>query len=699
VPGVNNVYTFTIQVLDQVTQFTASQTFTLAVVGGLAITSTTLPDAVLNHPYSFQFQGTGGANLVWSVQPGWPLPPGFALSPSGLLTSPTGPGNSLGKFQLEIQLTNPQLELTTPPNLYPFTLYVTLGPLGINQAALQPTIQNLPYVAQLTGSGGIPPYAWSFATPNPQGLSIGVNTGTVSGTLTNAGTFSIPVVLTDSVGRVYTQTYSLTVGAAVSITKTAFANGPAGVPYSDSLTASGGAFPYRWDLVSGSLPPGLTLTTINNNGIISGIPTTEGTFPFTARVTDFVGGVATRLFTITIGPVLTITTTSLPDGVVGSAYSQTLTNINGTAPFTWSIDSGALPPGIQLNSATGVISGTPTSAGNFTFDVQVNDALQAVAHRTLSIKIPLLISPNALSGIVLAAFSQTLTATGGQPPYIWFSGALPAGLQLNSATGVISGTPGTAGSSPVVFTATDVNGLTGTKTVTINILLPPAPATTIGVGTTTQPVVTISTGAPYPLEITGFLTLTFASSVGSTDGGEARFSDGTRQLFFVVRPNTTQGLFTTVSNGTPAIMTGTVAGTITLTVSMSASGQDITPSPAPTQTITIKPAVPVITSVTLQQVTGGLSVVVSGYSNTREVSSGSFTFTVSSGNTLSQATIPVSLASAYTTWFSNSASNATGGQFKLTVPFSVTQGAATAVTKVSVTLTNGQGPSLPVSSQ
>ena len=168
-------------------------------------------------------------------------------------------------------------------------------------------------------------------------------------------------------------------------------------------------------------------------------------------------------------------------------------------------------------------------------------------------------------------------------------------------------------------------------------------------------------------------------------------------MFFVVRPNTTQGLFTTVSNGTPAIITGTVAGTISTTVSMSAGGQDITPNPAPSKTITIDAGVPVITSVALQQVTGGISVVVQGYSNTREVSSGSFTFSVSSGNTLSVATLIVPLTSAYTTWFNNSASNATGGQFRLTVPFSVT-GSATAVTKVSVTLTNTKGASIPASS-
>ena len=282
---------------------------------------------------------------------------------------------------------------------------------------------------------------------------------------------------------------------------------------------------------------------------------------------------------------------------------------------------------------------------------------------------------------MLTAFSQTVTATGGTPPYTWSSGALPTGLQLNSATGVITGTPGVAGTSQVAFTVTDLNGLTGTKTIAITISQSPPPTTTIGVGATTQPAVSLTTSAAYASEITGVITLTFVSSPGGTDGGEARFSDGSRSLQYIVHANQTQAIFPTVSSGTPAIVTGTVAGTITLTATMSAGGQDITPSPAPTKTIVIDSGVPVITSVALQQVTGGINVVVTGYSNTREISSGSFTFTVSSGNTLSQAQITVQLTSAFTAWFNNAASNATGGQFKLTVPFSVTQGSATAITE------------------
>ena len=307
------------------------------------------------------------------------------------------------------------------------------------------------------------------------------------------------------------------------------------------------------------------------------------------------------------------------------------------------------------------------------------------------------ITSGDFNGTFLSAFSQTLAATGGTPPYTWSvtAGGLPAGLQLNSATGVISGTPSSpSGITRVLFTATDARGQSGSKTIAITINLPPAPVTSISLGSTTQPTVGLSTGTSYPVDITGVLTLTFASSVGGT-GEESRFApSGSRTLSFTVPANTTQATFQTAN---AAIITGTVAGTITLTASMSATGQNITPSPAPTRTITVDAAVPVITSVTLQQATGGINVVVQGYSNTREVSSGSFTFSVSSGNTLSQATLTVPLTSAYTTWFNNSASNATGGQFRLTVPFSVT-GSATAVTKVSVTLTNSKGASIPASS-
>jgi len=694
-PGVNATYGFIVQVLDQVTGFTASQTFTFNVVGGLAILTTTLPDAIVNQPYTpIQLQAVGSPTLIWSVQKGWVLPPGIILSPGGVLS---GTGLNVGQYMFVIQAASPATGLVATRT---FSFFITLGPLSISERTLPVATQNIPYQVNLTPLGGIPPYTWSFDVPNQQGFSIGFNTGVISGTPTKAGVVALPVTLKDSAGRAFSISYALNVGTAVSITTTFLANSPPGLPYSDTLTATGGVLTYQWSVVAGGLPPGLTLTTKNGIGLVSGTPTTPGVFQFTVQVLDFAGGTDRKVFSITIGPVLAITTTSLPDGALGGVqYSQTLAATNGTPLYTWSIATGSLPPGLQLDGATGIISGTPTAAGTFTFDVQVNDTARGVAHRNLTINIPLLITNGDLSGVALAAFSQTLTAAGGKPPYTWSSGALPAGLQLNSATGVISGTPGAGGTSQVAFTVTDVKGLTGTKIVNITILQPPAPATSIGVdSSSTQPAVSLTTSAPYASDITGVLKLKFAPAPGITGTDNIiGFSDGSTSLQFTVPATQTRATFT-ASNGAPKIITGTVAGTITLTASLTAGGQDITPSPAPTKTITIDPAVPVILSVALQQVTGGLNVVVTGYSNTREVSSGSFTFAVSSGNTLSQSQLTVPLTSAYATWFASATSNATGGQFKLTVPFSVTQGAASAITKVGVTLTNSKGASASVSS-
>ncbi len=159
-----------------------------------------------------------------------------------------------------------------------------------------------------------------------------------------------------------------------------------GSPYSTTLTASGGESPYSWSVVQGSLPSGLSLA--GASGVISGTPTAAGTSSFTVQVQDSESShlTSTTNLSITVVSNLTVSTKNLPAGTVGQAYQTNLSAINGTPPYTWSLLSGSLPAGVTLSSS-GVISGTPSAAGTWSFGVQVNDSESDSASATLPLTI------------------------------------------------------------------------------------------------------------------------------------------------------------------------------------------------------------------------------------------------------------------------------------------------------------------------
>ncbi len=175
-------------------------------------------------------------------------------------------------------------------------------------------------------------------------------------------------------------------------------DGVIGISYKFLLVASGGVKPYTWTISEGSLPPGLSLST---DGIISGTPTQLGMFNFTAKVTDSQSPTQaynTLKASITINPVLGLTASPLPTGLVGSNYSGTIEASNGLPPYQFTLadpTNEPLPPGLSLTTTLnpnggadiGSITGVPTTAGVYTFPVEVTDADFEVATATFTITV------------------------------------------------------------------------------------------------------------------------------------------------------------------------------------------------------------------------------------------------------------------------------------------------------------------------
>ena len=308
----------------------------------------------------------------------------------------------------------------------------------------------------MTATGGGAPYAWSVVSGAlPVGLSLHATTGAISGTPTTAGTYDFTIRVRDAgtPQQTFTRAYTVVIHTPLAFGPAALPNEIVDTAYNQTLTATGGVSPFTWSVSAGTLPSGLSFDA--ENQVISGTPTVAGTYNFTIQVQD--SGTPQQTYTIEytirIFDPLTITTPSLQNAIAGTAYSQTLTATGGGAPYAWSVSSGTLPSGLSLNTATGAISGTPTTSGIYDFKLQVKDSgtPQKTATKTFSINIYGLLATNPTTisqGIVGTPFSQTFTASGGASPYVWSvsDGNLPPGLTFEAETRSITGIPTTSGS-------------------------------------------------------------------------------------------------------------------------------------------------------------------------------------------------------------------------------------------------------------
>jgi hypothetical protein len=176
-----------------------------------------------------------------------------------------------------------------------------------------------------------------------------------------------------------------TIFPAIVLSPSSLPAGQVGTPYSQTITASGGTGTgFTFSVTGGSLPPGLTLTP---GGLLSGTPTTAGPFTFTISATDSSAFVGSQTYSPTIFPAIVVSPSSLPAGQVGTPYSQTITATGGTGTgFTFSVTGGSLPPGLTLTPG-GLLSGTPTTAGNFSFTVTATDSGAFIGSQGYSVAI------------------------------------------------------------------------------------------------------------------------------------------------------------------------------------------------------------------------------------------------------------------------------------------------------------------------
>jgi hypothetical protein len=317
--------------------------------------------------------------------------------------------------------------------------------------------------------------------------------GSITSQTNSSATYAAPAMVSAASNATITATsitdatksgsVQITVNPSPVVITTSVPPATVGAQYSAGISASGGTSPYSWSVKSGSLPSGLSISA--GTGItatVTGTPTVWGSNSTTIQVTDAKQISSSQVLSFLVNaPKVMLFTISLLGGVINEPYSQSLQATSGVPPYVWSITSGSLPPGLQLNASSGLISGTPSAIERSSFVAQVTDTntptpSSASANLAITINSPLAIATTTLaSGSVRSAYAQTISVTGGVPPIFGFSpisgGSLPNGLTLNQ-NGTVTGTPTVAGTSSFNFEVADSqvpvsNIVTGTLSITI----------------------------------------------------------------------------------------------------------------------------------------------------------------------------------------------------------------------------------------
>ncbi len=431
----------------------------------------TPPNGTQNVAYAgYTFVADGFPAPTYSVQSGT-LPMGLTLSAGGVLSGTPTVSGIIGP--IVVRATNIAGTFDTAP----FNIQMSIAPSAFSAQMPPSGALGLTYSYIFTANGfPAPTYSVQSGTL-PPGLTLNAVTGDLAGTPTAGGTYSGIIIRASNIAGAFNSApATITVSGAPTVFAAAPVSGVVGTPYSYFFTANGFPTP-TYSVFSGTLPPGLALNTAT--GELSGTPSMAGVFGVTIiSASNGAGSINSNSFSITIAGTPSSPTAFSAQtptaGTSGTPYSYTFA-ANGFPSPTFSIASGALPPGLTLNAVTGEITGTPTVSGSYgPITVQASNGSGSLGSTPFTMTIngaPTSFSAQTPgSGVVGTPYSYTLVANGlPAPTYSLVSGTLPTGLTLSGA-GVISGTPTVAGTfGPITVQASNGAGSVNTSAFSITV--------------------------------------------------------------------------------------------------------------------------------------------------------------------------------------------------------------------------------------
>lgn len=402
---------------------TASVTYNVS-APTISLSPTSLPTTKVNNSYNQTITASGGRSS-YSFSYTGSLPPGLSLSSGGTIS---GTPTSQGSYNFTVTATDAD------------------GYTGSRAYTIQVDAQNItPTISQFQialigpnnwgssvsgGYGTTPQFRWS--TTNASSVVISATSGNTSGSLNasstgspvlgsiNAyGTTTITLTATSSTGDVATATVYFVgpSGPSISLSPSSLPGEYINRSYNQTVSASGGSAPYTYTHTAGTLPNGLSLS---SGGSITGTTSATGTFTFTITATDASGYTGSQSYSITISsaPTITVSPSSLANGTVGTAYSQTISASGGLGPHSFAVTSGSVPTGLSLGVGGG-LSGTPNTAGTYNFTVTATSADSFTGSQFYSVTISNAVVYNETfsnsTSTPTENVSFSITVTGGVP--------------------------------------------------------------------------------------------------------------------------------------------------------------------------------------------------------------------------------------------------------------------------------------------